>query len=98
MIGSLLLILGLIGLIYYLLRRFAPQNLLKPSGNEDLKIISTLPCGPKKSLLLVQFLNKKLLIGITENNITCLSEVNLDHEGKQDFSKILGEEKKHTSS
>ena len=80
--GSLLLLLGLILLLFFFLRRYGPKAGLALPGSQ-FKIEGQLSLGPKKSLVLVRFLNKLLLIGVTESHINLLQEVEADHDSSQ---------------
>jgi len=90
MAGALLIVLALMGGIYFLLKRFGPKTLFKPQNNEYVEILCAYPLGPKKSLLVVRFLNKKLLIGVAEDKISLLSEEKTDHAQK--FDQLLSQE------
>ncbi len=72
--GSLLLLLGVLLLGFYLLRRFGPRAGLRFAAGDDLKLLAQVSLGPKRQLILVRFLNKLLLIGVTESNIQLISE------------------------
>lgn len=59
----------------------------------DLVIESRLPMGPKKFLVVVRFLNKKLLLGVTDQRITMLMELPTDEDDPP-----LNSQRKGTSS
>ncbi|MDK2921809.1 MAG: flagellar protein FliO/FliZ [Desulfonauticus sp.] len=95
MAGALFFLLALIFLGFYLLKKFGYKGLSR-RNTKELEILSQMGLGPKKSLLVVRFLNKKLLLGVTETQVNLLSEVEADRE--QNFQQLLEEEKKHHSS
>ncbi len=43
-------------------------------SRQDLKVEAQLPLAPKKTLYVVKYLNKRLLIGSTDSSLTLLSE------------------------
>ncbi len=84
--GILFLLIAILIGVLLVLKRFSPR-VLGPMGKDKLKVLMTLSLGPKKSLVLVQFLNNLLLIGFSESNISLLKEVTL--EDGQDFETIF---------
>lgn len=74
MIGSTALVLGLIVLIAYLVRRYAPRT--TGQGRSDVfHIIGTKMLGGRKTLMLVRVRGQTLLLGITPQSIQCLTEI-----------------------
>ena len=49
-------------------------------GSEDLAVESRVSLGPKKSLVVVRFLNRRLLLGVTDQRITTLTELATDDD------------------
>lgn len=90
--GALFLLLAVLFLALYLLKRFGPKTGLPFAQQYQLKIVGQLSLGPKKKLILVRFLNRILLLGVTDSKIELISETEADHENhdKKDFSKELG--------
>lgn len=66
---GLILVVGLIFLIGYVMRRTGP---LAPRGGQQIKLISTLPLGPRDRLLLVDVGGKQLLLGASPGRINTL--------------------------
>lgn len=66
-----LIIACLWAVLWYLKRRGG----LKVLGLGDLVVENRLPLGPKKNLMVVRFLNKRLLLGVTDQQITLLTEL-----------------------
>jgi flagellar protein FliO/FliZ len=87
--GALCLLLGVIFVGLYLLKRFGPSTGLKMASNTQLKVLGHVTLGPKKKLLMVRFLNKVLLLGVTETSINVLSEAEADHAS--DFDSHINE-------
>ena len=49
-----------------------------------------LPLGPRKGLMVVRFLNKRLLLGVTDQRITLLSEEEAHHEPPENpFQQVM---------
>ena len=53
----------------------------------DLTLESRMALGPKKSLIVVRFLNKRVLLGVTDQQITMLTELPTDDEPSQHTAK-----------
>ncbi|MBU1626335.1 flagellar biosynthetic protein FliO, partial [bacterium] len=73
--ASLLLILGLIILTVYLLKRFFLQKGELGGQGKTMKLLSSIYIGEKKRICLVEVLGKILVLGITPNSINLLTEV-----------------------
>jgi len=72
------LLLGLLWLGLHLLRRSGKFSFLQNNAilsRNALSIESQITLAPKKSLVMVRFLNNHILLGVTEHNITFLKEV-----------------------
>lgn len=66
---GLLLVVGLIFLLAWLLRRVQQLN---PRGTQVIKLISTQALGPRERLVLVQVGSEQVLIGLSGGRITPL--------------------------
>ena len=74
MLGALALVLGLIGLAAYAARRFMPKTV--GGGRPDaIRIIATKMLGGRRSLALVRVRGQTLLLGLTPQSISCLTEI-----------------------
>lgn len=72
--GALFLILGILFVAYYLLRKFGGPGLARARGLYAPSLLSRLMLGPRQSLAVVRVLGKMLVLGVTESRITLLSE------------------------
>lgn len=89
---ALLLVLAIILVGYWILRRLGPRFGLTPMGKGgSLRLMGQLGLGPRKHLVVVRFLNKDLLLGVTEQSITVLTEVSTDHEADTAFADSLAQ-------
>ncbi|WP_092154754.1 flagellar biosynthetic protein FliO [Desulfovibrio legallii] len=82
-IGVLFLLLGVLWLAVWLVRRFGKFNFMPRPGalpRGALVMEAQLPLGPRKGLMVVRFLNKRLLLGVTDQQITLLHEEEAHHE------------------
>ncbi|MCA1743195.1 MAG: flagellar biosynthetic protein FliO [Desulfonatronovibrio sp.] len=92
MASSLLILLGLIFLGFYLLKRFGHKAGLGMSAQGKLKIMGALSIGPKKSVIVVRFLNKDLVLGVTDSQVTLLTENQVDDKSNDHkFSQVLSQ-------
>lgn len=77
-LGVLFLIVAALFLALWFLRRKGGLKML--TGQGDLYLESRLALGPKKYLFVVRFLNKRLLLGVTDQQITMLTELPNDED------------------
>jgi len=91
-IAAMVLVLLVLWGVVWLLRRSGrfpgmPRATL-PKGS--LFVEGQLNIAPRKGLVVVRFLNKRLLLGVTEQQICMLTELEL-HEDKPSFDSCLAE-------
>lgn len=77
-LALLFLIVALLWAALWYLKRRGGIKLLTKQG--DLNLESRMALGPKKYLVVVRFLNKRLLLGVTDQQITMLTELPDDDE------------------
>ena len=93
-VGVLCLMLALFWLLAWLVRRFGRFNFLPRPGalpRGALVMEAQMPLGPRKGLMVVRFLNKRLLLGVTDQQISLLSEENAQHEPAAEFEHVMEE-------
>lgn len=76
-IGILCLLLAALWFAMWLVRRYGKFNFLPRPGalpRDALVMEAQLPIGPRKGLMVVRFLNRRLLLGVTDQQITLLME------------------------
>jgi flagellar protein FliO/FliZ len=87
---AMLVILGVILLAFWMLKRYGPRlGLRGPNKPYNLRFEGQLALGPKKSVMVVRFLNKLLVLGVTEHSINLLTEVDQTHDDQEDFARAL---------
>lgn len=69
MLLGLLLVIGLIFLLAWLLRRVQQ---LAPRGGQVIRLLATQPLGPRDRLVLVQVGSEQILLGLSAGRITPL--------------------------
>lgn len=74
----LCIILALMFVVLYLLKRFGPKGGLSMGGDKGMKILGQVSLGPKKNLVVVRFLNKILVLGVTDTQINLVTEMTTD--------------------
>ena len=98
-IGTLFLLLAILAGFVYLLKRFGPKAGIGFLGKGMLQLEAQLPLGPRRSVAVVRFLNKRLVVGVTEHQINLLHETDLDNEESQStFKDTLKKEADSPSS
>lgn len=68
-LGSLVLILGMMGVAYYWLRR---RGGVPGASTRRMKIIERMPIDARRSLLMVRVDNRDVLLGLSHEQITLL--------------------------
>ncbi len=90
MAGMLCLLVAVMLVGFWALRRFGRRAGLGLFGSGELKIEGTMGLGPKKSIVVVRFLNKRLVLGVTDASINLLTELDTDDDdARKDFGKTL---------
>jgi len=103
-LGSLLFVLGLIGGLAYAVKRWLPTGMKAGDGSNHFEFIQNFPLGQKKYLSLVEVDGKKMLLGITDHQISFLksfeefpfSESVEDMKEAKTVGELLGEEHEGT--
>lgn len=92
-LAILCLLLGVLWVGVWLLRRYGRFNFIPRPGTlprDALLMEAQMPLGPRKGLMVVRFMNRRLLLAVTDQQICLLTEESLDHETPcQDFQRIL---------
>lgn len=72
-VAALAVVLGLLLVLYWVLRRFAPGQAAGGAG--PLKLLGRMPLGARKWLALVEVGGKVLLLGVADHNINLLATI-----------------------
>lgn len=98
-IGVLLLLLVVLWGAVWLVRKYGKFNFLPQPGalpRDALRMEAQLPLGPRRGLVVVRFLNKRLLLGVTDQHITLLQEAGEHHDRDiEDFQELMEEAQRH---
>ncbi len=73
--GGFGLVLSLIFLTYLAARKIAPQYFGKKPADKNLKLVESLSMGEKRSITIVEFDERRFLLGNTPGQITLLAEL-----------------------
>lgn len=82
-LGILCLLLAALWFAVWCIRRYGKFNFIPRPGalpKDALIMEAQMPLGPKKGLMVVRFLNRRLLLGVTEHQISLITEENANHE------------------
>ena len=71
MASSFLLVIGLLAVVLYLLRRFQPGAL---GSGRQIQLIESLATGSRQRVVLIRVRDKDLLLGVSLKQITTLAE------------------------
>lgn len=92
-VGILCLLLAALWLALWLVRRYGRFNFLPRPGalpRGALVMEAQMPLGPRKGLMVVRFLNTRLLLGVTEQQICLLKEEDVHDEPRDNkFQGIM---------
>ncbi len=101
-IGTLFILLAVLWALVWALRKYGKFNFIPRPGSfprDGLRLEAQLPMGPRKGLAVVRFLDKRLLLGVTDNQISLLQEIEVkDDTGSTDFQSLLENEEAHDSA
>lgn len=101
-VGILFLLVAMLWLVVWLVRRFGKFNFLPRPGalpKGALVMEAQLPLGPRKGLMVVRFLNRRLLLGVTDQHITLLTEEQAQHEPQdKNFQQVMEDAARSTDS
>lgn len=76
-IGVMCVLLAALWFAVWAIRRWGKFNFLPRPGSlprDALIMEAQMPLGPRKGLMVVRFMNRRLLLGVTEHQITLLTE------------------------
>ncbi|PIE90459.1 MAG: flagellar biosynthetic protein FliO [Acidobacteria bacterium] len=104
--GSLALVLGLIGLLAYGAKRWLPTGFKAGDGSNHFKFIQNFPLGQRKYLALVEVDGRKMLLGITDQQISLIKsfeefpfeETLANSNNMKTVSELLDETRKESVS
>lgn len=82
-VGALLLILSLIYGLVWTIRFFMTKKSFGNPTSDQIRVLSTTYLAPKKSVALLQVYDKAILIGVSEDSMTTLTELDEDGEWNQ---------------
>ncbi|RLB07109.1 MAG: flagellar biosynthetic protein FliO [Deltaproteobacteria bacterium] len=88
MIGGLAIVLTLVFALAFLLKKLSNMS-PKIGDNALLKIISTHRIGPKQVIALYQVGNKAFLLGISQDNITFLTDIAIEDLELETGSQVM---------
>lgn len=86
-IGYMILLLLLLWGVLWAIRRYGKFNCLPLPGafpKDGLRMEAQLAFGPRRGLMVVRYLNRRLLLGVTDHQITLLKETNLEQGENKD--------------
>ncbi|MGP0565168.1 MULTISPECIES: flagellar biosynthetic protein FliO [unclassified Nitrospina] len=94
MFYTLALVLGLMFLLFHVFKKYVWKNGVFGTENKPIKVLSTGFLGPKKSIALVEVAGEVLVLGIANENISLLANV----EDPDQIDRIKGGSYVPTSS
>lgn len=84
-IGVMCLLLAALWFAVWAIRKYGKFNFLPKPGalpRGSLVMEAQMPLGPRKGLMVVRFMNRRLLLGVTDHQITLLTEEKAENERK----------------
>jgi flagellar protein FliO/FliZ len=90
--AMLALVIAVLVLVLYGVKRFSPLN-RSLTGKKEIQVIAAHHLAPREKLVLVQVLDRKVLIGVTPQTITTLALFDKGTggapAGESDFSELI---------
>ena len=74
-LGALILVLGAFLLLLWGARKLFPQQLGIGVSGSHLRLLQSLPLGPKRYVSLIEADGKRLLVGVTETQINLIKDL-----------------------
>ena len=74
-VSSLMFVIGLIAILGWAARRFLPQSFLPKKQAGHMQVLQNMPLGSGAFLSLVEAEGQKLLLGVSEKNISLISRL-----------------------
>ena len=90
-IGLMFLLLAALWFLMRLLRRYGRFNFIPRQGSlprDAFFMEAQMPLGPRKSLMVVRFLKRRLLLGVTEQKISVLTEERVCEDTDKDACEV----------
>jgi len=87
LIWGLLVVLGILFIIYGLMKRKLP--FLNMTQNGVIKVVEVRHLQPKKSLYLVEIRGQEFLLGAGQDRIELISAISPAHDSKESFAEAL---------
>lgn len=98
MSAALFLILGMLLLAYYFMRRLNIGGVFTGAGKDVLEIVERLPLGPRQNITVVRYRDRELVVGVTHDKITLLHARDEGHaKTNSDFAGYLEKESSGSS-
>ena len=80
MISMFAVVLGLMFLIFFGFKKYVLKNTAFGGGDKLVSVLGTWFLGPKKNIALVEVAGEVLVLGISQENITLLSNITSDEK------------------
>lgn len=92
-LGIMCLLLAALWFAVWVIRRYGKFNFLPRPGSlprDSLVMEAQMPLGPRKGLMVVRFMNRRLLLGVTEHQISLITEdMTKNESGHAKFEGLL---------
>ena len=75
MLAALAIVIGLMIVAAYFIKKYFLHSLPDMSGSALIKIVSTRHLSPKNSLLLIEVLGQVMLVGVSNQQMSMLSRI-----------------------
>lgn len=84
---GLLIVLAIILLLFALLKkRF---SIINPRSTKAIRVLEIQPLMPRKSICLIEVRGKEYLLGVANESISLLADLNSDCNSKPSFQEVL---------
>jgi flagellar biosynthetic protein FliO len=88
MVGSLAMVLGLILVLFYAIKRFRPRS-LHSSQVPEMRLLGTLNLAPKRALALVELHDQWMVVGVGTDSVTLVTKMDRPPEPEPEEAPVL---------
>ncbi|MBE6844122.1 MAG: flagellar biosynthetic protein FliO [Ruminococcus sp.] len=77
-IMAILVFILILYLAYFATKKMGKRLSVRGVGNKNIKILESISVGQNKAIMIIQTAGKTLLVGMTQNEISLISELDAD--------------------
>jgi flagellar biosynthetic protein FliO len=87
MVGSLAMVLGLILVLFYAVKRFRPRS-FHSTQVPEMRLLGTLNLAPKRALALVELRDQWMVVGVGTDSVTLVTKMDRPPEPEPEEAPV----------